>query len=295
MTQTSNGLIIAAVMVGLCGCSGPGVGERGPQPPRESSPLGSQAAPSSSEMRLLMRMWDGTEIGNRGTVREGDLFELLVRLDGPAYVYVVQFYAESSAVLYPAPGQQRVDGPGLIRLPNRPEQWWHVVGSPGEETLYVLISGAPMSRVDEYIAATLDTVRRSPGARVAGRDDRPAGAGAEAAGAALSSPREPAPASGGAPREISPESGGKGGAGDGRAATSHRESLEARGTKPSGAAGKAGRDDFPGDTSVLTRAVEITTAYDVDAESAEQSVAILHVTFLHRHGPGVGPDSRSER
>ncbi len=293
MTQASTGLGIAIAVLGLWACAGAGAGagDRATRPAGQLGAEESPRAPLSDERRLLMRMWDGTEIGSGGTVREGELFELVVRLDSPAYVYVVQFYERSSAVLYPPPGQERAAGPGLIRLPSEPQQWWHVVGSPGQETLYVVISGAPMSRVDEYIAGVLDTVQRSPGAPAGSRDERPTSAGAETSTAARRPAPEPAPGLEDTPRPSAPKPGGKSRAREARAAKGDSGTVPrapaSAADPPSHGAGAAGRDDFPGDTSVLTRAVQITTAYSVDAESAERAVAILHVTFVHR--------SRSQR
>lgn len=263
--------VMASILWASGGCAASDRSVTHPENPRAR-----HAGTAAQVSRLLLRMRDGRDLGHGSTVYSGDRFEILVRLERPAYVYLLQFYDGSSEILYPAPGQTRAHRPGLVRIPGRSDEWVSVDDNPGEETLYIVISGQPMAQVDAYVAETLGTVRRSP-LREAGADI--------ASDADVDSDAAP-------DSDIASDADADADA-DANADADAGSDSEPAFVAPPGGSDRPGnrRTDYPGDTSVLTRAVEIKSDYDIDMESAEESISILHITLHHARTHRATPGS----
>jgi len=259
--------VVVAAVVTIPGCS-QGLPADSASPSLRPSGQARDTAADTTP-RVLLRTIEGAEITNGGVMHSGDLFEMLVRLERPAYVYLVQFYDESSAVLYPPSGQHLVHDAGQVRIPEGSGAWARVDGNPGVETLYVVLSKAPLSDAGEAVAATLDSVHRSPLPRVTGPDDGDSDSDDDTA--TLAVPDR-------AVQAVTPDT-AEGRKTDEEKAEGARESTRHRDGDRSGAGTQ--RDDYPGETAVLTRAVEIVTLHDGDTQAHSGLVSILHVRFHH--------------
>lgn len=113
-------------------------------------------------------------------VNGGELFELLIRPNQPAYVYLAQASSTGSvSVLFPEAGDQLLSGNRDHRLPSDVETWYQVAGDDGEENLFLLMARAPIHDLKELLPPALpaskNRARRSvskPPEPTPQRDDR---------------------------------------------------------------------------------------------------------------------------
>ncbi len=131
--------------------------------------------------RLLQTLEAGASLAS------GDLVEVVVGVDRPAYVYLVQRFADgTAAVLHPESGDLQLPGGLETRLPE-PGAWYQLDEVTGEEHLYVVASERPLADADQAVADAIATVRTE------GRFDAPATtAEAPAASAPESGTAQPA-------------------------------------------------------------------------------------------------------
>lgn len=93
------------------------------------------------------------------TLHSGDLVELVVSVDRPAFVYIVQRFPDgSAAVLHPESGDLQLPAALETRLPE-PGAWYQLDQTVGEEHLYVVASERPLSDADREVAEALARVR----------------------------------------------------------------------------------------------------------------------------------------
>jgi hypothetical protein len=94
-------------------------------------------------------------------LKSGDQFQMRVRADRAAYLYVVQFFPDgTSQVLFPAEGEVSIAADEEMRLP--PEGYWFKLDDTvGRENIYVIASERPITEADKATAALLSEVRRS--------------------------------------------------------------------------------------------------------------------------------------
>jgi hypothetical protein len=102
----------------------------------------------------LQRMLQG------GELKSGEQFQMQVKVDRKAYVYVVQFFPDgTSQVLFPEEGEVTVEAEEQMRLP--PEGYWFKLDTnAGTENIYVIASERPISQADKTTASILDEVRK---------------------------------------------------------------------------------------------------------------------------------------
>lgn len=103
------------------------------------------------------RLLQALESGD--TLTSGDLVEVVVATDRPAYVYLVQRFADGSAVvLHPESGDLQLQGGLETRLPE-PGAWYRLDEATGEEHLYIVASEQPIGAADSVLAEALAEVR----------------------------------------------------------------------------------------------------------------------------------------
>lgn len=140
------------VLATTLGCGGGGT--RGPTP--------AKPAAASKSFELTFQTFASAEGGQRGvdqgaTLKSGDKIALSVSVSRPAYVYVLQFFADGSAeVLFPGPGEERPIN-GTQRVPGT--GWFQLDNAVGEENVYVVASAEPIAKADAAVMKTVDTVR----------------------------------------------------------------------------------------------------------------------------------------
>jgi hypothetical protein len=143
-----------------------------------ASPVAVQAGPANPiTLTTSMR---ANRAGKTFPVVDGDALktadevEMFVGVSEPAYVYVVQFFADgTSAVLYPQPcppaGQPRPPNgcgdvlakPGTeLRIPEAGDAF-ALDDNPGSEHVYFVASREPITKADKAIAGVIDNVRKS--------------------------------------------------------------------------------------------------------------------------------------
>lgn len=131
--------------------------------------------------RLLQTLEAGASLAS------GDLVEVIVGVDRPAYVYLVQRFPDgTAAVLHPESGDLQLPGGLETRFPE-PGAWYQLDDVTGEEHLYVVASERPLADADQAVAAAIATVRAE------GRFDAPAGAAEPPQTAANATEPSPAP------------------------------------------------------------------------------------------------------
>lgn len=151
----------------------------------------------SGEAAIDMRFELRTEIAGEprpirpgDTLKSGDRIELMVSLEQPAYLYIVQFFADGgAAVLFPDAGDRLMSAAEPHRIPEA-GAWFELDEARGEEHIYVVASRRPLSLAAAPIAQQLARVRIASG-DIAAEGAAPAPPpGPDAAGAAKE--KEPA-------------------------------------------------------------------------------------------------------
>ncbi len=86
----------------------------------------------------------------------GDLLELMVKVECNAYLYVVQFYMDgSSEILFPPTGEEFIAKAGQqVRIPKK-GQWLQIDEAVGRETFYVIVSDVALKKADHAVARML--------------------------------------------------------------------------------------------------------------------------------------------
>jgi hypothetical protein len=105
------------------------------------------------------------EGGGLRTVREtdvlrtGDLLQFVVSVDQPAYVYIVQYFADgSAAVLHPESGDALVRPGYEARVPEA-GSWFKLVPPSGTEVVYFIASRRALGEADERVAEAIRLIR----------------------------------------------------------------------------------------------------------------------------------------
>jgi hypothetical protein len=180
----------AIVLLGLVSGAVASAQERGLQKVNEET----QSALSLS-FRVQTR--DGATVRNLSDgemLRTGDVIQFLVAVDQPAYVYVVQYFADgSAAVLHPEEGDALLRPGYEARIPE-PGQVFKLVPPAGEEIVYFIATRRALGEADERVAEALRMIRATGGTpRPAPQPSLSAGASIPQAGASGSGPTPPPP------------------------------------------------------------------------------------------------------
>jgi hypothetical protein len=121
-----------------------------PSPPVEASQSAAAASPEKTSLALDVRMYverkgQKQRIEPGGQLHTGDTFEMLIRSNQPAYVYLVQDSSMGEiSTLFPSQGDQLLSGEREYRLPADREVWYQVSGADHEENLYLLMARDPI-------------------------------------------------------------------------------------------------------------------------------------------------------
>jgi hypothetical protein len=155
---------VALLSLALAACGHP--------PPATTQSQGSaQVAASPIDVTMRMRAErKGQKFGvtTDDTLRTGDIIELFVLVNQPAYVYVVQFFPDgTSAVLFPETGDRLVQPGGELRIPETGSDL-QLDEHTGAENIYVLASREPVAKADAVIAKQIDGIRTSGAGEPAG-------------------------------------------------------------------------------------------------------------------------------
>ncbi|MBX3159003.1 MAG: DUF4384 domain-containing protein [Deltaproteobacteria bacterium] len=144
-----------------------------------AAPAPASAAPGANPITITMSM-RASRNGKKFAVLDGDVLktgdevEMFVNVNQPAYVYVVQFYADgTSAVLFPQecpePGKPRptngcgdvLASPGTdLRVPEAGDAF-ALDDNKGAEHVYFLATRDPIAKADKAIAGVIDNIRRT--------------------------------------------------------------------------------------------------------------------------------------
>jgi hypothetical protein len=113
------------------------------------------------------------------TLKTGDLVQFVMAVDQPAYVYVVQYFADgSAAVLHPEEGDALLRPGYEARIPE-PGQVFKLVPPAGEEVIYFIATRRTLGEADERVAEAVRMIR------VAGGNPRPSPQPSLSAGASI--------------------------------------------------------------------------------------------------------------
>jgi hypothetical protein len=163
-----------ALAFALTGCAG---SARDPAaPPKEPAHLGEEdrlgakrAVANGTRMVMTMRavkLEGGGEspfqIDDR--LKNGERIAYYVTADRPAYVYVMQFFADGGRhVLFPDKGEQRLAGGVETRVPP-PGGYFRLTGDVGTEHVYVIASQTALHSAAPELARVIADVLTSPAA-----------------------------------------------------------------------------------------------------------------------------------
>lgn len=210
--------------------------------------------------RLLKALETGEALAS------GDLVEVVVGVDRPAYVYLVQRFPDgSAAVLHPEVGDLQLPGGLETRLPE-PGAWYQLDDTVGEEHLYVVASERPLADADRAVADAIARVR-TDGVLASAPSAEPTPAETAKPPAASTAPKPPSatPSAASAPQPAPPSS-------------------------PSAAAPAAGTSRPP--PTLLTFAnrglVKSIDEGHASIEADPSGIAIYH--FWFRHEPARAPE-----
>jgi hypothetical protein len=107
------------------------------------------------------------------TLKSGDRLELLLDVDAPAFVYVMQVFPDgSSAVLFPKDGDVEVKPGTSTRLPAA-GQWFQLDDVTGTENLVVFASTRTLKQAAPEAHQVVAEVRRPPRPRKPGAPKAP--------------------------------------------------------------------------------------------------------------------------
>ena len=156
-----------AFVLALAACSHPAPPAVNESPPPANPSVGSAATPVDDkplDLTLRVRAERNHQkfgIAADDTLKSGDYVEMFVDLRSPAYLYVVQFFADgTSAVLYPSQGDKLVQPGTEIRIPDGGNSF-QLDDHTGEENVYVLASRTPVAQADATVATQITEIRKS--------------------------------------------------------------------------------------------------------------------------------------
>jgi len=89
------------------------------------------------------------------TLKTGDLLELFVQLNQPAYLYVVQALPDSTfTLLFPEKGDRRLTGGREHRIPDAGDESFQLNPQDKEENIYILMSRAPIAQASALLSTS---------------------------------------------------------------------------------------------------------------------------------------------
>lgn len=104
----------------------------------------------------------------------GDRLEIFATVGQPAFVYVVQFFADgNSAIVFPETGDVQLDANRETRIPVS-GQWFELDASRGRENIYLVAAAQPLKELRLTVSSRLRQIRASPSEEVVKRERRPA-------------------------------------------------------------------------------------------------------------------------
>jgi hypothetical protein len=93
------------------------------------------------------------------TLRTGDVIQFMVAVDRPAYVYIVQYFADgSAAVLHPDGGDALLKTGYEARIPE-PGQVFKLVPPAGAEVIYFIACQKTLGEADQRVAEAVRMIR----------------------------------------------------------------------------------------------------------------------------------------
>lgn len=165
----------ALLAVLVAACSAPPA----PRPPAVTPP---PAAPSATPARRAFTVrtvkvrHDGSGLAAGARLHSNDRFDLLVDLDGTAYIYVVRVVPGGALeVLYPAATAPPLSG--TVRIPTDPRQIFQLDDQVGEERLYVVATEAPIAEGEPAVERAIRSLELDAPAAEAPPAPPPADAG----------------------------------------------------------------------------------------------------------------------
>ena len=96
------------------------------------------------------------------TLTAKDLFAYFIRLDRPAYVYVLEFFDGDSHLLSPVGKPPRFAAGRELRIPMEGVAWFELNDCPGEEHFYVIVSAQPLEPSAKGLGAIVQNAKSSP-------------------------------------------------------------------------------------------------------------------------------------
>jgi len=153
---------------------------------------GLQKVPAEAESALTLSVRVQTKEGSAlrsiadgETLSTGDVIQFMVAVDQPAYVYIVQYFADgSAAVLHPEAGDTLLKAGFEARIPE-PGQVFKLVPPAGAEVVYFIASRKTLGEADQRVAEAVRMIRLAgtlprpgpAGPVVASSSSRPASSG----------------------------------------------------------------------------------------------------------------------
>jgi len=93
------------------------------------------------------------------TLRTGDVIQFMIAVDRPAYVYIVQYFADgAAAVLHPEGGDAQLKPGYEARIPE-PGQVFKLVPPAGAEVVYFIASQKTLGEADQRVAEAVRMIR----------------------------------------------------------------------------------------------------------------------------------------
>jgi hypothetical protein len=127
-----------------------------PPSPRAARPL------SLSVQMMAERGTQKWSLAENGKVKSGDLVELFVTVNQPAYVYVVQFEPDGSAsVLFPPRGDHLVQPGSEQKVPEGADNVFQLDTTTGRDHVYVLMSREPIGNLDAALGTQITEIREA--------------------------------------------------------------------------------------------------------------------------------------
>ena len=167
-----------------------------PVVPERSGPPERPTQPLAIDVRVYVdRTGSKQLIAANGLVGSGENFEMVIRPNQPAYVYLAQ---ETSAgvvsILFPEAGDRLLLGNRDFRLPDDVQTWFQVAGQDTEENLFLLAARAPIPDVKALLPHVrqpdrVEAAREPPAAKHAGGTSKDAGVASKQASRTL--PQQP--------------------------------------------------------------------------------------------------------
>lgn len=122
------------------------------------------AEPPTLEVRVHQLMEDHSlrPLQSGDALRSGDWVGFALRVDQPAFVYVVQKFADGSAVIhFPKKGGEFRLQPGLEMPIPSDGNFFELDDVAGEERIFFIASVQPLGDADSRLKSTLELIRRA--------------------------------------------------------------------------------------------------------------------------------------